>query len=303
MTAFTAANAHLLERTEKAVYFERMRNISRKRDQLFLIVPCDKAYEERMRVAGLGRMPLKAEGTPIAFDDSISGNPIRTVHDTYAMGWRCTMEMMQDDLYNVMNRMTNELADSTVDKQERIAWGLVDDGYTGVTYTGLDGLALFSTAHTSLRSEVPNQTNMNSPGVALGITGLEALMTMAMTTLNEEGRFIELEQSLLVIHPNLAHQAYVLLNTMQQTGSNNNDLSTVQSGRSGLTVVSVPYITSTSQWSLHAKPGRNDLTINNRMSPDFTQAGDPDTKDLKYYGCFRESAMFSDWRNNWGGND
>jgi hypothetical protein len=302
MTAFTAANAHLLEQTQKTIYWRRLTNIVRKRGELFDIVKSNKAYEERMRVNGLGTMPLKAEGTPIAFDDAVSGSPIRTVHDTYALGWRCTMEMMQDDLFNVMNRMTEELADSTADKQERIAWALLDDAYNGTTFTGLDGLALFSTAHTSLRSEVANQSNMNSPGVELGTTGLEALMTMARTTTNDEGRIIELDQSILCVHPNLEHQAYVLLETLQQTGSNNNDVSTVHKGRSGLSCLVVPYLTSTTQWSLHAAPGKNSLVINNRMSPDFTQAGDPDTKDRKYYGCFRESAMFSMWQNNFGGN-
>lgn len=299
MATFTAAFADLLERQEKAIYFRNLANVVTKRSQLFDIVPSDKAYEDRQRVAGLGRMALKPEGTPVAFDDPVIGTRIRTVHDTYALGWRCTMEMRQDDLFNVMNRMTEELADSTIDKQERIAWALLDDGYTGTTYTGLDGLSLFSTVHTNLKAGT-TYSNELSPAVALGATGIEAIRTMAETTTNEEGRFIDLEYSNLVVHPNNRWQAEVLLDTEYQVDSSNNNISTVHRARSGLSIISVPYLTSETAWSIHAAAGSNSLTINNRMSPEFDQAGDPDTKDLKHYACFRESAMFSEPRGNWG---
>jgi hypothetical protein len=298
MATFSAAFADLLERQEKTIYFRRMTEVVRRRSQLFDIVSSDKAYEDRQRVAGLGRMALKPEGTPVAFDDPVIGSRIRTVHDTFALGWRCTMEMRQDDLFNVMDRMTEELADSTVDKQERNAWALIDGAY-GTGFTGLDGLALFSTAHTNLKLG-PNQSNMLSPAVALGTTGIEAMMTLANTTTNEEGRFIELPYSTLVIHPNLEWQAKVLLDTEYEVDSANNNINTVNRARTGLKILTVPYLTSETNWSIHAAPGKNSLTINNRMSPEFDQAGDPDTKDLKHYACFRESAMFSEWRGNWG---
>jgi len=301
MATFTAAFADLLERQEKAIWFRKMTNVVRKREQLFNIVASDKAYEDRQRVAGLGRVALKPEGTPVAFDDPVIGTRIRTVHDTFALGWRRTMEMGQDDLFHVMDRMTEELADSVLDKQERIAWGLLDDGFAGTTYTGLDGLALFSTAHTNLKLG-GTQSNMLSPAVALGTTGIEAMRTLAKTTTNEEGRYIDLKYSTLVIHPNLEWQAQVLLDTEYEVDSSNNNINTVNRARSGLSILDVPYLTSETAWSIHAPKSQHSLTINNRMSPEFDSAGDPDTKDQKFYACFRESAMFSGWRGHWGSN-
>jgi len=301
MPTYSGQFADLLERQEKEIYFRNLANVVQLREQLFQSRPSTKAYEDRQRVAGLGRMATKPEGTPVSFDDPVIGVRRRTVHQTYALGWRCTMEMQQDDLFNVMDRMTEELVDSTVDHQERLAWGLIDDGFAGATYTGLDGLSLFNASHPNLKLG-GTQSNILNPAVALGTTGIEAIMTMARTTTNEEDRFIPLDYSILVIHPNLEHQADTLLDTQYQVDSSNNNINTVSKSRSRLTPLVVPYLTSTTAWSVHAPKGKNDLVWNDRMSPSFDQSGDADTKDLKHYACYRASVQTSEWRGNWGSN-
>ena len=290
----------LLEADTKEIYFNRISQIPELFSQVFQKRSSSKAYEDRMRVVGFGTLALKAEGTPIAFDDPVQGAKSRVVHSTYALGWRASMEMMQDDQHGIMKRMTQDLAESTQDHRERLAWQLIDNGFT--TTTGLDGDTLFESTHVSIRDSSLSQSNILSPAIALGVTGLEAMMTLARTTRSDENRFQNLPASLLVIHPDLEHQAYQLLNTEFEVGTSNNDRSTVVSSRSGLTPVVGPYKSSTTSWTLHAPPGQNSLFWNDRVPVDFTSAGDAVTKDMQNFVTYRASVQFDEWRGNYGSN-
>ena len=244
MATLTPQFFRLLEAEEKQVMFKEFLVQERFYTQLFGTKSSTKAYEDRMQVAGLGTFVTKAEGTPIAFDDPVQGGQVRTVHQTYALGWRATMEMMEDDQFSIMGQMSADLGDSARDHQERLAWGLVNDGFTGTTYTGLEGDTLFQTAHTQLRAGTGSVSNILSPAVALSATGIEDIMTLADTTTSLEGRFIQLNPNILLIHPNLQHTAYELLQTEYKVDSADNNRSTVVSSRSGLKPLQVPYLSS-----------------------------------------------------------
>lgn len=290
----------LLEADQKEIFFDHLDEIAELFPQLFEQVSSTKAYEDRMRVAGLGTLVTKPEGTPIAFDDPVQGTRRRTVHTTYGLGWRATMEMMEDDQFGIMDRMSAELGRSTRDHRDRLAWSLIDDGFSGSTYTGLDGLALF-TSHTSIKTGT-SQSNALSPAVELGVTGLESVMTLARTTLSEEDRYIDLKHAVVVGHPNLMHTANVLLKTQYEVDTSNNNISTVVQSESGLTFLGVPYLTSTTAWSVHAPPGQNGLKWYNRKDVTTDTALDPDTRDMKHYVLYRASVAFDEYRGNWGSN-
>ena len=308
MGTFTAQHPELLEKSEKDIFFKRFDMIPTLYTLLFTIKDAQKAYEDRMKVGGLGRFATKPEGTPVGFDDPVSTALVRTVHTTYALGFRVTMEMMQDELFHIIDKMPADLGDSARDHMERLAWGLVNDGFNGTTYTGLNDTvsakSLFNTAHVNVKTGA-TQSNMLSPAVSLSTTGLESLMTRASIITSDEGRFINQDQDLLVFHPNLQHQVHVLLNTEFKTSSSDNDRSTVVSSRSGITPIDkkgVPYLSSQTAWFLFGGKGKNDLTFNDRMDLDFSRAKDADTFDQKFYAVYRASVMFSEWRNSFGSN-
>jgi hypothetical protein len=254
-----------------------------------------------MLVAGLGTYATKPEGTPVAFDDPVQGAQVRTVHQTYALGWRASREMMEDDQHNIMNRMAADLGDSARDHMERLAWGLINDGFTGTTYTGLESEALFSSSHSQIKAG-GTYSNILSPAVALSQSGLESIFNLADTMTSHEGRYIQQQMSILLIHPNERFNAEVLLNTERKPGSSNWDINTMNSSRSGLSPLQVPYKSSTTSWSVHAAPGKNGLTWNDRRELEFSQAPDADTFDKKHYGSYRASVMLREVRNNYGSN-
>ena len=300
MATLTPQFFRLLEAEEKEVFFKSFTMIPLLYPQLFGSKGSTKAYEDRMQVAGLGTFATKPEGTPIAFDDPVQGAQARTVHQTYALGWRASMEMMEDDQFSIMSQMSGDLGESARDHQERLAWGLINDGFTGNTYTGLEGDTLFEATHAQLRAGTGTVSNILSPAVALSATGLEDIMTLADTTTSLEGRFVQLNPSILLIHPSLQHTAYELLNTEFKVDSADNNRSTVTSSRSGLRTLEVPYLSSETNWFMMSPPGTNSLQWNNRKSVTFSRAQDSDTLDQKFYGCYRASVMWSKWRGSWG---
>lgn len=299
MATLTPQFFDLLEAKEMQVFFKEFSMVERMFPRLFNTRPSTKAYEERNEVAGFGTFATKPEGTPVAFDDPVQGRSIRTVHQTFALGWRASMEMMEDDQFGIMNQMSADLGESARDHQERLAWGLINDGFTGNTYTGLGGDTLFEATHHQLRG-AGTVSNILSPPVALSATGIEDIMVLADTTTSLEGRFIQLQPTILLIPPALQHTAFELLQTEFKVDSSDNNKNTVMASRSGLAPLEVPYLTSTTNWYMMAPPGRNDLTWNTRKELTFSRAQDADTFDQKFYGAYRASVMWSKWRGSWG---
>lgn len=302
MATLTPQFYQLLATDKKTVFFDEYDSIPKLYPRLFDVRTSTTAWEDRVAVARLGTFVLKPEGTPISYDDPAQGTQVRTVHQTFGLGWRATKEMMQDDQHNVMDRMSADLADSAADHEERLAWGLINDAFTGTSYTGLEGDILFSATHTLLKGNIGtvNRTNILSPAVALSVTGLEAMMNLVSTAQSDEGRFIQVNPTILLVPPALQHAAHVLLNTEKRPGTADNDLNSVHSSRNGLSVLVSPYLTSPTNWYLFAAPGKNSLTWNNRQSLDLNTSQDSDTRDMKFTSTYRASVMFSDWRSSFG---
>jgi hypothetical protein len=304
MVTLTNTIPELLETRQKEIFFKYYMMQELMFPRLFQRKPSSGAFEDRMRVQGLGTLALKAEGTPVAFDDPIEGARIRTVHQTFALGYRHTEEALADDRWNILDQMPADLGDSARDHQERLAWGLINDGFAAAIYTGLDTLGLFSAAHTNVDGTL-TQSNLLAPPVALSVTGLEDIMTLSRTIQSDEGRFVNINQGLLLYHPANEHNAKVLMQTEQRPGTADHDISTVVSTRSGLTPVrpeGVPYLASETAWSVYDNPGRNTIVWNDRRELRFDRAKDAVTFDQMHMVSYRASVMFSKWEGSYGSN-
>ena len=170
MATLTPQFFELLEADQKEIFFKQFSMIPELWSQLMETQTSTRAYEDRMRVAGFGTLALKPEGTPIAFDDPVQGTRVRTVHSTYGLGWRASMEMMQDDQHSIMNRMSSDLADSAKDHRERLAWSMIDDAFTGTTFTGLEGIDYIATIIDVLDAKKAPIRNTGQAGVFVTFT-------------------------------------------------------------------------------------------------------------------------------------
>ena len=267
--------------------------------RVFNVLKSNKAHEDVIDASGMGSLAVKNEGTPIGYDDPVQGARKRVTHTVYALGFRVTMEMQDDDQYNIISRMPKDLANATRDHQENLAWGVFNTGFVATTHVGLDGLALFSTAHPSLKAGA-NQSNMLSPGVALSQTGIETLITRARLMKDHSDRFTPVTVSTLIIHPNDDHEAHRLLETDKEPHTADNTVNAIRSSRTGISPISVPYLTDTDAWFMVAKKSQHSVIWYRRKGITFSRSKDAHTKDSLFDVMYRSSVTFDDWRGIWG---
>jgi len=299
MATFRNLMPELLETRLKTVYFNNYNLIAPLFSQVANITGSSKAFEDTVRVAGLGALALKPEGTPISYDDPVQGTRKRVVHETYALGFRVTMEMMDDEQYNVIDRMPADLGDATREHKEILFWGIFNDAFDGNTYTDADGATALCASHTLLKSTgaagaaFENQLN---PGVALSVSGMEAMLDKFKLTPNESGRYIQISPSTLLVHTENSHLAHQLLNTEKEPFTADNQVSTVNSSRTGISPLEVPYLTDTDAWFFVAPKNQHTFTWYNRMGVAFSNSKDSQTKDALFDVMYRASVTWDDWR-------
>lgn len=299
MATFRATAPELLERRLRRVYFNEYRMIGPIFTKIANVIKSTMAHEDTIKVSGLGNLSLKPEGQPIAFDDPIQGTRKRVVHATYALGFRVTMEMQQDELYNVIDRMPADLGDATRDHKERLFFNLFNNGFVTTATTGLEGEAMFSTTHAQLKT-ANTSSNSASPGVALSVTGLEDALTNFSLTVNESGRQVSLTPTQLLVHPNEQHNVVQLLKTQKEPFTAENQVSTVSTSETGIVDVQSPYLTDTDAWFMLTSKRQHSVIWYDRMPVTFDNSKDANTKDSLFDAMYRASATFDDWRGTYG---
>ena len=298
MATFRATMPELLETRLKRVYLNNYSRIPSLWEKIANIESSTQSHEDTIRVAGLGLLVLKPEGTPVTYDDPVQGTRKRAVHQTYALGFRVTMEMMDDEQYNVIEKMPADLADATREHKEILFWSIFNDAFAGSTFTDADGTTALCASHTLLRSGTAGSTfsNFLSPTVALSVSGLESIMTKFALTPNESGRYVQLRGQYLVIHPNESHKAYQLLETTKEPFTNENQENTVKTSRSGLTPLETPYLTDTDAYFVVSPKSQHRMIWYNRMKVTFGRDKDAQTKDAMFDAMYRASVTWDDWR-------
>jgi hypothetical protein len=294
MTTFRANLPDVFEDRQAEIFFKRLSMEPLRYPEVFNVRPWSKGHVDAFKVSGLGNFVLKPEGQPITYSDPVQGPRVRRVIETFGQGFRVTMEAREDDQFDIIDQMPADLGDSGRDHQERLAWNVINSGVAGGD-TGLDGQQLFSTAHVNLRTGT-TQSNLSSPGVALSVTGLEAVITQQRLTTDAQDRFTPIEPKQLLIHPDNSHNAIRLLDSQQEPFTTENQVNPVRTSLSGIMAVSVPYLTDTDAYTLVAAKTVHDLTWYNRKSMTFEMGGDQVTKDRLHDGHYRAQVSHFEWR-------
>lgn len=306
MSAFTAQFPDLVDPYPKEIFFREYDQQEELFSKFFNVRKSTKAYEDAVKVSGLGALTLKPEGTPMNYDDPVQGNRKRVVHSTYGLGFRITMEMRDDDQFDIMSKMPSELAHSTRDHRENLAWNVINNGGSGTS--GLDDLSLFSTAHTYLKSQGTSssstQSNDLSPAVALSVAGMESIRTLALTLRDESGRFTPIQGKLkwLLVPPALEHEANRILQSQYEPFTSDNQINTMATSLTGMQKMVVQYLSSSTVWYIATDKGSHSLQFFERMEPTTDSGRDFQTKDSMYDVCWRGSVIHRDWRGIWRSN-
>ena len=301
MATFTSTAPDLLEPWVTSIFFNTYSQLEELLGKVFNVKTSTKAFEDSFAVSNLGAFMLKPEGTPINYDDPVQSGRKRTVHSTWALGFRVTMEMMDDDQHSIISRMPESLGRSARHTREVQAWNRLGNAFTGAA-TGIpegDGItrSLCNTGHIRLK-DLGTSSNQASPGVAFSVSGLEDAITNFRLTQDDAGLRINLMPKQIVHHPNDEFVVMQVLDSQQEPYTADNQINTMS--RMGLTSVSVPYFTDTDNWFLLAEKSQHSLCFYERKKLEFARNKDAQTKDALFDGLMRFSVTHDDWRGVYG---
>ena len=258
----------------------------------------ERSFEEETKLSGFTAAPVKAEGSAIAYDNAQEAWTARYNHETIALGFSLTEEAIEDNLYDSLSaRYTKALARAMAYTKQVKAAAVLNNGFSG-SYTGGDGVSLFSASHPLVSGGV----NSNIPAVAadLNETSLEAAVIQISLWTDERGLLIAAKPRKLIVPPALQFVATRLLDTELRVGTADNDINALKNNGSipeGYTVNH--FLTDTNAWFLTTDVP-NGMKHFVRTPLQNSMDGDFDTGNVRYKARERYSFGWSDPLGMWG---
>lgn len=198
--------------------------------EIFTTETSDRSFEEELKLSGFGAAPTKLEGQSIQYDTAQESYVSRYTHETIAMGFAITEEAIEDNLYDQLSaRYTKALARAMAYTKQIKAAAILNNGFNP-TFTGGDGVELFSTAHPL----VGGGTNANEPAVPadLNETALENAVIDISAWTDDRGLLIAARPLKLIIPAALQFEATRILETAQRVGTADNDINALKNNGS-----------------------------------------------------------------------
>jgi len=265
--------------------------------ELYVTESSDRAFEEEVMLSGFANAYVKPEGSAVAYDNAQETFTARYTNETVALAFALTEEAMEDNLYDrLASRYTKALARSMANAKQVKAANVLNRGFNS-SYTGGDGLELFSTAHVIVSGTEQNEL---STAADLNETSLEqALIDIAALT-DERGLKIAAKGMKLIVPSALQFTAERLMKSTQRVGTADNDINAVVSMGmipQGYTVNH--YLTDTDAWFIKTDVS-NGLKHFVRAPIKTAMEGDFDTGNVRYKARERYSFGWSDWRGIFG---
>ena len=258
----------------------------------------ERSFEEETKLSGFSAAPVKNEGSAIRYDNGQEAWTARYNHETIALGFSLTEEAIEDNLYDSLSaRYTKALARAMAYTKQVKASSVLNNGFSS-SYTGGDGVALFSTAHPLVSGGT--NSNTQSTMADLNETSLEAAIIQIAQWTDERGLLIAAKAKKLIVPPQLQFVATRLLETQLRVGTTDNDINAIVNNGSvaeGYTVNN--FLTDPNGYFLTTDVP-NGMKHFVRTPLSNSMDGDFDTGNVRYKSRERYSFGWSDPLGMWG---
>ena len=286
-----------LEPGLNALFGLEYKNYANEHSQIFDTENSDRAFEEEVMLSGFGNAGVKPEGSSVNYDAASETFTARYTHETLALAFSITEEAIEDNLYDrLASRYTKALARSMANAKQVKAANVLNRGFNS-SYTGGDGLELFSTAHVIVSGTEQNEL---STAADLNETSLEQAMIDIAALTDERGLKIAAQGRKMIVPSALQFTAERLLKSVGRTGTADNDISAVVS----MNVIPQGYVvnhylTDTDAWFIKTDVP-NGLKHFVRAPIKTAMEGDFESGNVRYKARERYSFGWSDWRGVFG---
>ena len=251
-------------------------------------------------LSGFANADVKAEGQGISYDDAEETYTARYTMETIALAFAITEEAIEDNLYDrLASRYTKALARSMSNAKEvKAANPLVNGLPQTATFKSGDGVALFSTAHTTVSGT--NVKNTLSTQADLNETSLETALIDINAFTDERGLRIAAKGVKMIVPSGNQFNAERILKSQGRTGTADNDLNAIFS------MGMVPqgyrvnnFLTDADSWYLITDVP-NGMKMFQRTPLTTAMEGDFDTGNVRYKARERYVFGVSDYRGIFG---
>lgn len=284
--------ASLLTPIHKKIFFNKYNEVPMMYKNIFKTDKMNAKEQSYPHLGAFGLWQQNNEGEKFNQSKFDEGETALFTAKRYDNSYRLTWELVQDDLYNVMRGIgkggsAEGLGRGLRATEETEAANVILKGFDNVGY---DGKALFATDHPLI-----NSTGACSNLVEGALTDetLKLALTMMRQQKDEAGIPISASAKQLVVCPELEFTAKAIVNSILQSGTNNNDVNTVPN----LTVRVWDYLSSTTMkpWFIQ------DTTLDNllflrREEPIFRTQELQEQMDYSMQGYTRFDLGYCDWR-------
>lgn len=292
-----AVRAHfgdLLTPGFRKIFNDNYELVASVREKIFHSMDSSKDTEKDSAVFWFGLAQQTAEGAPIDYEDPVQGYDTTYTHLKYSKGFKVSLEMYEDDLYNIMNKRPEALGRCMARTAENQAALVFVRGFNS-SYLGADGEELFSTSHD--RSDGGTvQSNASSTGITFTEENLETGVNAMRDQLDDKGQVINVYPNILLVPIELAKEAHQIIDSEKRQGTADNDMNY---WKGKFTIVDWIYLTSATAWFL-LDSSVHQLNWFWRRRPTFKSDELFDTEYAVYKSTMRLSRGWSDWRGTWG---
>jgi phage major head subunit gpT-like protein len=295
----------LLEPKLRKVFYETYKEVPEQYSKIYNIKTSNKAKETDY---GLGAFrPWKKFGNSFTtVGDSVDMPTVeyqkihpgleRTyIHEEFASGFMVERKFVDDEMYDVIEKLPKDLARAGRYKVEMDAASMFNEALKAEPTAKIyDGKALFATDHPLI--EAANEglaaTCSNLVAGKLSADTLKAAILLGRKQLDEAGKLMVMNFDTLVVPPALEWLAMELTKTTGKPGTDLNDINVL---KGSLNIIVWDYLTNDEACFIMDSKN-HEANFFWRVKPDFQREKDFDSFVQKYNGYMRYSYGISDWR-------
>lgn len=256
----------------------------------------DKRFEKEQGMAGFALASVKDEGDSVDFARMTQGYQKEYNHTTYGLGAIITREMVEDDQYNIINKIPQLLAEAMGRTEETQATAVLNNGFD-TAFVGADGQPLFSLVHPNAGDAGGTQRNTPLTNADLTQTSLESAIIDIMDFRDENNQRMNFAAKALIVSRSDYFNATKILETKYKVGAADNDVNVISNLNLDLVVTN--YLTDQDAWFVKTN-ANNGLTFYTRRPAGIERDNDISTQNLAIVTTMRFDTGFTDWRGAWG---
>ena len=259
--------------------------------QVFRMESTDQPHEQYTTKANFGLPVETDEGSAVTYDSALQGFDRTLTPLQYSLGYKITKIAMDDDRKGIFTDQASDLGWGHTDGRNVLSADVFNNGFNS-SFTGADGVELFSTAHvhedgSTFRNELATSADFSE-------TSLATAMIDFRNFRDGRGKRLNLTPESIMVPPDGWHAVAQLVQSPDNPNTSNRATNVYRGffGGGVFNIIMNDYLTDTDAWFLIGPKEDHGLIFLEREAFNVQNDVDFDTRTLKVAGWSRYDVDF-----------